>query len=74
MLHLELSDSFGKYFADFYQYIKFALEKTNEPDLNKAAIGSLADISRATAGKFSTCLQEIIPGFINCLKVYFFFL
>lgn len=54
---------------DYWTYLVHALGRTEDVDLFKSAIGSLADISRAVEEAFVKFLPVVVPALIKCLHV-----
>ena len=58
---------------NYWQFLMFALAKQEDAELFKAAIGSLADISRSCEDRFAKYLPQVIPSLVKCLQVFYYF-
>jgi hypothetical protein len=60
---------FNKFMGDFWNFLIYALQKPEETELFKSAIGSMADVSRAIEEEFIKYLPMVIPPLLKCLHV-----
>ncbi len=50
--------------ADCLQYVQFGLSKTDEPELFKAAVMTIGDISRGVSKVFLPYIDDFVPGIL----------
>jgi len=61
---------FLAHLTEYWDYLLFALGKQEDLELFKAAIGSLADISRACEKGFEQYVPQVLPALLKCLHVF----
>ena len=66
-------NGFLSHLDQYWDFLLFALGKQDDVELFKAAIGSLADISRACENGFEKYLPQVVPALIKCLHVNYEF-
>lgn len=60
---------FFSHLNEYWNFLLYALGKQDDTELFKAAIGSLADISRSCENAFDSYLPQVVPALIKCVHV-----